>query len=99
MRDIGISMIRDSLTSIVSMNPEIARTVIIRDNEIDNLNVQVFRELLQIIMESPAKTTDALQLITVSRALERIGDHATNIAERAVYYVEGVDIRHATTAN
>jgi phosphate transport system protein len=91
---IAVSMIKDALDSITACDAEKAKAVIARDNEVDELNVQVFRELLSIIAESPATISDAFSLITVSRSLERIGDHATNIAERAVYYIEGVDIRH-----
>jgi phosphate transport system protein len=94
MAEITVSMIKDALASITESDAEKAKKVILRDKEVDDLNVQVFRELLSIIAESPATISDAFSLITVSRSLERIGDHATNIAERAVYYIEGVDIRH-----
>ena len=94
MADIAISMIKDSLASITEGDSEKAKAVIARDTEIDELNVQIFRELLSIMAESPTKISDAFALITASRSLERIGDHATNIAERAVYYIEGIDIRH-----
>lgn len=94
MAVITVSMIKDALNSITTCDAGKAKSVIARDDEVDQLNVQVFRELLSIIAESPSTISDAFSLITVSRSLERIGDHATNIAERAVYYIEGVDIRH-----
>jgi phosphate transport system protein len=94
MADITVSMIKDSLSAITESDAEKAKMVILRDKEVDDLNVQVFRELLSIIAESPGTISDAFSLITVARMFERIGDHATNIAERAIYYIEGVDIRH-----
>jgi phosphate transport system protein len=94
MADITISMIKDALAAITECDAEKAKKVILRDKDVDDLNMQVFRELLSIIAESPATISDAFSLITISRSFERIGDHATNIAERAVYYIEGVDIRH-----
>ena len=65
-----------------------------RDDALDALKGQVFRELLSFILENPAKTEPALDLILISRHLERIGDHATNIAEEAIFIVSGRDVRH-----
>jgi len=94
MSEIAISMIKDSLSAITEGDSKKAKAVIARDSEIDELNVQIFRELLSIMAESPTKISDAFALIMAARSLERIGDHATNIAERAVYFIEGIDIRH-----
>jgi phosphate transport system protein len=94
MAAICIGMIRDSLQAITDMDVEKAKSVIARDHQIDELNLQVNRELLTYMAENPQIITQALGLIMVAKALERIGDHATNIAERAVYYIEGIDIRH-----
>ncbi|HEY1406341.1 MAG TPA: phosphate signaling complex protein PhoU [Spirochaetota bacterium] len=94
MTDLAIAAIKDSLAAIAEWDSEKAKGVIARDHEIDELNIQVFRELLTIMAEFPTKISDAFALIMVARSLERIGDHATNIAERAVYYIEGIDIRH-----
>jgi phosphate transport system protein len=90
----AIGMIKDSLTAISERDSAKAKEVIARDREIDELNVQIFRELFSIMAESPSKISDAFALIMAARSLERIGDHATNLAERAVYYIEGIDIRH-----
>ena len=64
------------------------------DDEVDALNDQIFRELLTYMMSDPRTITRSLSLILMSRNLERIGDHATNIAEEVVYLVRGEDIRH-----
>lgn len=95
MAEIAIAMLRDVFTAITEHDAERARGIIIRDREIDTLNMQVYRELFTYMAENPHNISQALGLIMVSRALERIGDHVTNIAERAVYYIEGIDIRHA----
>jgi phosphate transport system protein len=95
MADICIAMLRDVFTSFTERDAERARGVITRDREIDTLNMQVYRELFTYMAENAHAISQALGLIMVSKALERIGDHVTNIAERAVYYIEGVDIRHA----
>ncbi|MBU1486963.1 phosphate transport system regulatory protein PhoU, partial [bacterium] len=72
----------------------LAKDVISRDDEVDDLKNQIFRELLTYMMSDPKAIKRALELILVSRHLERIGDHATNIAEDVVFMVLGEDIRH-----
>ncbi len=95
MADICIQMLRDALAAFTERNADKARAVIARDREIDMLNIQVYRELFTFMAEDNRTISSALGLIMVAKALERIGDHITNIAERAVYYIEGIDIRHA----
>jgi len=95
MAELSISMLRDVFTAITERDPERARGVIERDRDIDTLNIQVYRELFTYMAENAHNISQALGLIMVSKALERIGDHVTNIAERAIYYIEGIDIRHA----
>ncbi len=95
MTAVAIEMIKDSFAAISEKNVELARQVIEKDNEIDALNVQIYRELLSYMAENPKLISDALSLTRVSKSIERIGDHATNIAERAIYYIEGVDVRHS----
>jgi phosphate transport system protein len=94
MGSIAVEMIRGSFNSISEKNVEIAKEVINKDNEIDELNVQVYRELFTYMAENPKLISDALSMIMVAKALERIADHATNIAEMAIYYIEGVEVRH-----
>jgi phosphate transport system protein len=94
MATLGVSMIKNSLQAITDKNAELAKQVITDDITMDELNMQIYRELFSYMAENARNITQSLALIMVAKALERIGDHATNIAERAVYYIEGVDIRH-----
>ena len=94
MADHAMGMIRDALDAFVYAEPDKARNVITRDEKVDALNDQLHRELTSFMIEDPQTITRALNLITVSRKLERIADHATNIAEEIVYLYEARDIRH-----
>jgi len=87
-------MVKESLDSFVNGNSDLARKVCRDDDYIDNLNHQIFRELLSFMIEDPQTTTRAIRISFVSKTLERIADHATNIAELVVYLVEGKIIRH-----
>ena len=95
MAEISIEMLKDVFASITDMDAEKARGVISRDADIDELNIQIYRELFSYMAESSTSISQSLGLIMVAKALERIGDHITNVAERAIYYIEGVDIRHS----
>jgi phosphate transport system protein len=94
MADIAGEMLRDSLDAFVEGDAAKARDVVTRDDEVDGLKNQIFRELLTYMISDPRTIQVALQLILVARHLERIADHATNIAEDVVYLVEAKDIRH-----
>ncbi len=94
MADLAQKMVKDSLDSFIKQDVNLARSVLTRDDEIDGLKDQIFRELLTFMMSDPSTIPRALQLVLVSRHLERIGDHATNIAEDVIYLVQGKDIRH-----
>ena len=94
MAAIAEKMIRDALDAFVKRDAELARDVLRRDDEVDELKDQVFRELLTYMMADPGTIQRALSLILVSRNLERIADHATNIAEMVIFMVKGKDIRH-----
>lgn len=94
MASLAIEMIRDAMRAFADRNVALARAVIERDREVDDINLQIYRELFSFMVENPAIVSNALGLIMVAKALERIGDHATNIAEKAIYYIEGVDVRH-----
>jgi len=87
-------MVKESLDAFVNRNSELARDVCKADDVIDDLNHQIFRELLSFMIEDPKTTTRAIRISFVSKYLERIADHATNIAELVVYLVEGKIIRH-----
>ena len=88
-------MVHDSLDAFVSKDAELARRVLGSDDEIDGLYKQIFRELLTFMIEDPKSVSRALHLLLIARNLERIADHATNIAEDVIYYVEGRDVRHS----
>ncbi|HEY4492147.1 MAG TPA: phosphate signaling complex protein PhoU [Acidobacteriota bacterium] len=94
MAEITKAMVRDSLDAYVDSNAPKAREVVVRDDTVDALKDQVFREVLTYMISDPRTIQVGLQLILVARHLERIADHATNIAEDVVYMVEVKDIRH-----
>jgi phosphate transport system protein len=94
MAELSQKMVKDSLDAFVRKDTELAREVCRRDDEVDAIDDQIFRELLTYMMEDPRTITRAVQLILVSRHLERISDHATNIAEDVIYMVQGKTIKH-----
>jgi phosphate transport system protein len=93
MAGLAQAMVRQSLDAFVRRDPDLARRVIEQDDEVDNLRDQVFRELLTYMIADATTIPRALGLILVSRNLERIADHATNIAEDVIYIVQGEDVR------
>ncbi len=94
MAGIAEKMIRDALDAFVKRDAELARDVLRRDDEVDELKDQVFRELLTYMMADPGTIQRALSLILISRNQERIADHATNIAEDVIFIAEAKDVRH-----
>ncbi|MBI3353597.1 MAG: phosphate signaling complex protein PhoU [Nitrospirae bacterium] len=94
MADISMQMLKGALDAFVNRDSKLAQEVCARDDEVDNLNVQIFRELLTFMVEDSHTITRAVRVSYVSKYLERIADHATNIAEMVVYLVEGKIIRH-----
>ena len=91
---IAHAMVSDSIASYVARDAKAARQIIRRDDEVDALYMQIFRELLSYMMEDPTTISRAIDLILVARFVERIADQATNIAEEVVYLVEAKPIRH-----
>ncbi len=89
-------MVRDALDSFVRRDAHSAFEVCRRDDEVDGLYKQLFRELLTYMIEDPRTVTRALHLLLIARNYERVADHATNIGEDVIFYVEGRDIRHMT---
>ena len=94
MGEIAEAMVRKSIEALVTRNCELARVVLKDENEVDLYRDQIFRVLLTYMMADPGTIERALALILMSRNLERVGDHATNIAEEVIYLVEGREIRH-----
>jgi phosphate transport system protein len=94
MAEIAQGMLRDALDAFVRRDTALAQTVLDRDDELDRLKSQVFRELLTYMLQDPRTIEPALDLVLVSRHLERVGDHATNIAEDVIFIVLARDVRH-----
>jgi phosphate transport system protein len=94
MATIAQTMLRDALDAFVRRDVELARHVLNEDDRLDALKTQIFRELLTYMLQDPATIEPALDLILISRHLERIGDHATNIAEDVIFIVSARDVRH-----
>jgi phosphate transport system protein len=94
MAGIAQSMLRDSLDAFVRRDIQLAQQVLNEDDKLDALKTQIFRELLTYMLQDPATIEPALELILISRHLERIGDHATNIAEDVIFIVSARDVRH-----
>lgn len=94
MGDIAQAMLRDSLDAFVKRDLDLAQHVLDEDDSLDALKSQIFRELLAYMVRDQATVEPALDLILISRHLERIGDHATNIAEDVIFMVSARDVRH-----
>jgi phosphate transport system protein len=94
MADIAQRMLRHSLDAFVRRDLELAHEVLNEDDKLDALKSQVFRELLTYMLQDPSTIEPALDLLLVSRHLERIGDHATNVAEDVIFMVSARDVRH-----
>jgi phosphate transport system protein len=94
MAEISQSMVKDVLDAFVNGDAQLARSVCERDDQVDALNDQVFRELLTHMMADSKTITRAVHLIVVSRCLERIADHATNIAEGVIFMTKALVIKH-----
>ena len=94
MADRAQRMVKESLDAFVARDTELARRVCGEDAEVDALKEQIFRELLTFMMEDARTIPRAIRLILISRFLERVADHATNIAEMVVYLVESKMVRH-----
>jgi phosphate transport system protein len=95
MANLGLDMLKSALDAFVNRAPDEARAVIPRDKEVDAINKQLHRELVSFMIENPRTITRALNLMVISKSLERIADHAKNIAEEVVYIYEARDIRHS----
>jgi phosphate transport system protein len=96
MSEVAEEMVRDSLNAVVRRDVELAQKVLAMDDQVDHYRDQIFRELLTYMMGDSSVVFPAFELILVAKNLERIGDHATNIAEDVIYIVQGQDVRHPT---
>jgi phosphate transport system protein len=94
MAMIARGMVRDSLHAFVNRNVDLAREVLLRDDRLDDLKDSIAKELTDYMTRDSVAVPRALNLLLISRYLERIGDHATNISEITIFVVEGRDVRH-----
>ncbi|PWU20371.1 MAG: phosphate transport system regulatory protein PhoU [Verrucomicrobia bacterium] len=97
LANLALEMLKSSLDAFVNQDPAAARALIPRDREVDALNKQIYRELAAHMMQSPDTIARCLHLMVAAKSLERIADHATNVAEETVYLCEAQDIRHPRT--
>ena len=88
------SMVRKSLDAFVARDTTLARSVLISDNAVDSLRTACYHQLVSFMEQDPRNVPQALNFLTVTRSLERLADHSTNIAEDVLFYVKGVDVRH-----
>jgi phosphate transport system protein len=98
MTDLTTSMVRQSLDAFVNLDTRLARRVIRLDDEVDRYNVDIIREVIDVMRNAPDLVEPGISLFSATRHLERIADHATNIAEDVVYLVEGEIVRHRPEA-
>jgi len=94
MATLALDMLKDALDSFVNKHPDKAILIIPRDKEVDEINRHLYRELSSYMIETPSNVTRCLNLMTVCKSLERIADHAANIAEEVVYLYQARDVRH-----
>lgn len=94
MASLAAGMIRKSLQAFIEFDAELAQTVLTMDDSVDKLNENAFFALSNVMKERPELTAQALNALMISRSLERVADHATNIAEDVIFWVRGADVRH-----
>jgi phosphate transport system protein len=94
LASLAAAMVRKALQAFIEGDVEMARSVLLLDDQVDLLNSQAFQSLSALIREKPELTSQALSALIICRNLERVGDHATNIAEDVIFWVSGADVRH-----
>jgi phosphate transport system protein len=96
---IAVRMLREALDAFARLDAAAAADVLKEDSAIDNEFTSVLRQLITYMMEDPRTITPALEIVWVAKAIERIGDHAKNLAEQVIYIVRGTDVRHTSFAD
>jgi phosphate transport system protein len=97
LASLASAMVRKSLQAFIEADADAAQTVLRMDDEVDDMNDAAFYSLSSLIRERPDLTPQGLNALIISRNLERVGDHATNIAEDVIFWVKGSDVRHAAS--
>jgi phosphate transport system protein len=93
---LAAAMVRKALQAFIEGDADFAQNVLLLDDQVDEMNADAFRSLSALIVQRPEMTPQALNALIISRNLERVGDHATNIAEDVIFWVRGADVRHKT---
>jgi phosphate transport system protein len=91
---LAAAMVRKALQAFIEGDAEMAQSVLMLDDQVDDMNRDAFRALGDLIKDKPELAPQALNALIISRNLERVGDHATNIAEDVIFWVRGADVRH-----
>jgi len=94
MADVAQKMVRDSLSAMIQRDVALAATVLEEEKKVDAFRNQIFSTLLEWMKQDPTAIERSLSLILIARNLERVGDHATNVAEEVIYWIQGRDVRH-----
>jgi phosphate transport system protein len=98
LASLASAMVRKALQSFIEGDADLAQSVLLLDDQVDEMNREAFRSLSELIKNKPDMTPQALNALIISRNLERVGDHATNIAEDVIFWVRGADVRHGAAA-
>jgi phosphate transport system protein len=98
MASLAAAMVHQALQAFIEENAELAQSILEKDDVVDAINRDAFDSLSQVMQENPALTRQALDALIVARNLERVADHATNIAEDVIFWVRGADVRHHGSA-
>jgi phosphate transport system protein len=99
MATLAADMVRKSLQSFIEADAEMARTVLTMDDAVDAMNRAAYKALTKVMEEQSYIAPQALNALMISRSLERVADHATNIAEDVIFWVQGADVRHHKSVN
>ena len=97
LASLASAMVRQALQSFIEADAELATTVLTLDDQVDSMNDAAFYSLSSLIKEKPELTPQSLNALLIARNLERVGDHATNIAEDVIFWVRGADVRHSSS--
>ena len=97
LASLASAMVRKALQAFIEADADLAKSVLLLDDQVDEMNDAAFYALSSLIKEKPDLTPQSLNALIISRNLERVGDHATNIAEDVIFWVRGADVRHNTT--
>jgi phosphate transport system protein len=97
LASLSSAMVRKALQAFIEADADLATSVLKMDDQVDEMNDAAFYSLSTLIKESPELTPQSLNALIIARNLERVGDHATNIAEDVIFWVRGADVRHNTS--